>query len=69
MRRHKSNQDLCCRLFQYLLGGGIQDDFDRETLREEFADARLTDEDNGLAVNLEGSSVDKKNVCLPNPWR
>lgn len=69
MRRHKGYQDLCCRLFQYLLGGGIQDDFDRETLREEFAEARLTDEDNGLAVNLEGSSVDKKNVSLPNPWR
>lgn len=69
MRRHKRNQDLCCRLFQYLLGGGIQDDFDREELRKDFAAERLTDKDNGVAVNIEGSLVEEKDVCLPNPWR
>ena len=69
MRRHKKNRDLCCRLFQYLLGGGIEDDFDREELREAFAIERQIDRVRGLAIDLEGNSVPTAEVRLPNPWR
>ena len=69
MRRHKRNEELCCRLFQYLLGGGIKDDFDREKLREDFAAERRPDPERDLAINLEGDSVPTAEVRLPNPWR
>ena len=69
MRRHKKNEELCCRLFQYLLGGGLQDDFDRDKLREDFAAERQIDRDLGIAIDLEGESVPKDEVRLPHPWR
>lgn len=69
MRRHKKNRILCCRLFQYLLGGGIEDDFDREDLREAFAEERQIDRERGLAIDLEGNSVPMAEIRLPNPWR
>ena len=69
MRRHKRNEELCCRLFQYLLGGGIEDDFDREKLREDFAAERRIDPERDLAIDLEGNSVSTAEVRLPNPWR
>ena len=69
MRRHKKNQDLCCRLFQYLLGGGIEDDHDRDKLREAFAKERQTDPERGLAIDLKGESVRADEIRLPNPWR
>ena len=67
MRRHKRNQELCCRLLQYLLGGGIPDDVDREELRGDFANERRVDEDH--AVDLDGDTVELDKVRLPVPWR
>ena len=67
MRRHKKNEELCCRLFQYLLGGGIADDVDREELREKFAEQRMIDD--GRAVDLTGRKVKPDAVRLPTPWR
>ena len=69
MRRHKTNKDLCGRLFQYLLGGGVVDDFDRAKLRDDFAAQRQIDQENELAIDLEGNTVKKDEVRLPNPWR
>ena len=67
MRRQKRNERLCCRLFQYLLRGGIPDEMDRQQLREDFADERRVDEDS--AVDLEGQTVKLDDVSLPMPWR
>ena len=69
MRRHKRNEDLCCRMFQYLLGGGLEDDFDRDELRKDFATERQIDQEGDLAIDLEGNSVQTDKVRLPNPWR
>ena len=69
MRRHKKNEELCCRLFQYLLGGGLEDDVDREQLREDFAVQRRIDEEDDVAIDLNGNSVPSDEVRLPNPWR
>ena len=69
MRRYKKNEELCCRLFQYFLGGGLEDDFDRDKLREDFAAERQIDRERGLAIDLEGNSVPTMEVRLPNPWR
>ena len=69
MRRQKRNESLCCRLFQYLLGGGLEDDVDRERLREGFAAERRLDPESDLAIDLEGNSVPTAEVRLPNPWR
>ena len=69
MRRRKKNADLCCRLFQYLLGGGLEDDREREKLREAFAAERRIDRERGLAIDLEGNAVPTGEVRLPDPWR
>ena len=69
MRRHKKNEELCCRLFQYLLGGGLEDDIEREQLREDFAMQRRIDAERDLAIDLENKSVASGEVRLPNPWR
>ena len=69
MRRHKRHEELCCRMFQYLLGGGIQDDFDRDQLTEDFAAERQIDQELGVAINLEGEPVPRSEVRLPHPWR
>ena len=69
MRRYKKNRDLCCRLFVFLLGGGAEDDFDREHLRKDFAEQRLIDPEQGTAIDLEGKAVKADDVQLPNPWR
>lgn len=66
MRRHKKNEILCCRLFQYLLGGGISDDVDRALLRDDFARQRLVDDDH--AIDLKGKRVKLDSVRLPTPW-
>ena len=66
MRRHKRNEALCCRLFEYLLGGGIPDDVDREELRKDFALERRVDEDHAIDLNSETVELDK--VRLPTPW-
>lgn len=69
MRRQKKNEDLCSRLFQYLLGGGLEDDVEREQLREDFALQRRIDPERDLAIDLENNSVASVQVRLPNPWR
>ena len=69
MRRHKKNEQLCCRLFQYLLGGGIEDDVDRAQLREDFAAQRRTDIEGDWSIDLNGNVVKTDKVRLPNPWR
>ncbi|MDE0262722.1 MAG: hypothetical protein OXJ37_10020 [Bryobacterales bacterium] len=67
MRRHKRNEALCCRLFLYLLGGGISDDKDRDALRDDFRSERLVDEDH--AIDLNGDRVRLDEIRLPTPWR
>lgn len=67
MRRRKKNERICSRLFQYLLGGGIEDDIDREHLRAEFAEERRVG--GNLAVNLDGATVPLDRIRLPHPWR
>lgn len=67
MRRHKKNERLCSRLFRYLLGGGIEDDIERERLRNDFAEERKTDVDS--AIDLDGKTVSPDNIRLPHPWR
>ena len=67
MRRQKRNEHLCCRLFQYLLRGGIPDELDRQQLREDFAEERRVDEHH--AVDLKGQKVKLDDVRLPMPWR
>ena len=69
MRRQKRNEDLCCRLLQYLLGGGISDDMDREQLRADFASERRASPNDDLAVDLKGKTVKLDSVRLPAPWR
>lgn len=67
MRRHRRNEALCCRLFQYLLGRGIPDDVDREQLRVDFAHERRVDDNQ--AIDLKGKTVKLDDVRLPTPWR
>jgi DGQHR domain-containing protein len=59
-------RSLAKRLFAYLLGGGIEDDDQREALRKDFADARATLEDDDTAKSLEGETVKRSEVSLPN---
>jgi len=66
MRRHKSSQQLCSRMFVYLLGGGIEDDLERAELRNDFAEARRIDDE--TAIDLQGKSVPIESVRLPSPW-
>lgn len=66
MRRKKENQNLCSRLFCYLLGSGIVDDQVREDLRKNFADARQIGDNE--AINMDGKPVSKDKVQLPDPW-
>ncbi|MCY4289082.1 MAG: hypothetical protein OXC63_10860 [Aestuariivita sp.] len=69
MRRYKKNRDLCCSLFGFLLGGGVEDDIDRERLREDFAEQRVIDPETGIAIDLEGNRITRDEIHLPNPWR
>ena len=69
MRRHRRNEDLCCRLLQYLLGGGIEDDAERDRLTKDFAAERVIDHEAMKAIDLEGNTVATDQVRLPHPWR
>ena len=66
-RRHRRNEELCCRMFQYLLGGGLPDGVDPEELRHRFVDERRVDDNH--AVDLQGDTVGLDKIKLPNPWR
>ena len=68
LRRKKSSQSLCARMFVYLLGGELQDD-EREELRKDFFEAR---EAGGEEKAYDSSGELKKldeGFCLPEPWR
>ena len=55
-------RDLAARLLVYLLGGGIQDELEREKLRADFA-AERTIEDQ--AIDFNGRYVDPDLIKLP----
>ncbi len=69
MRRHKKNRDICCRMLVFLLGGGAEDDVERERLRKDFAGQRIMDPVQETAIGLDGKTVMVDEVQLPNPWR
>ncbi len=69
MRKQKKYQELCQRLFSYLLGDGESDDDVREELRTDFAKARQIDAEEEISIDLEGNRVKTDEVRLPNPWR
>jgi len=69
MRRYKKNRDLCCRLLVFLLGGGVEDDVERERLRKDFAEQRLIDPEQRTAIDLAGKAIKEDEIQLPNPWR
>ena len=67
MRRNKKAQNLCSRLFCYLLESGIVGEKEYAKLRKDFADARRIGDNE--AVNIDGKHVSKDEVQLPTPWR
>ena len=67
MHRKKQSQNLCSRLFCYLLGSGIADEKKYAKLQKDFADARRIGDNE--AVNIDGKHVSKDEVQLPTPWR
>lgn len=72
IRRHLRDRDLCEHMFIYLLGGGYQDDGDRESLREDFFRARRTGlegDANDMAYSLKGEAVPYEQFVLPDPWQ
>ena len=69
MRRYERLGDLHCRLFRYLLHGGIDDGLSREELRQRSAAERRIDQDKGVAINLDVKRVPVEEVRLPNSWR
>ena len=71
IRRQKASQRLCERMFFYLLGGGIEEKSDRETLRSDFFEARQGSTESGelKAYDMSGALVEKDNFYLPHPWQ
>ena len=77
MRNNKSDRDLCVLMFRYLLGSGISDGQERESLRRKFFDARCVamGENGGKdsVYNLDGELVQMDsydaNFKLPDPWQ
>ncbi|MCY4378638.1 MAG: hypothetical protein OXC39_02250 [Candidatus Dadabacteria bacterium] len=66
LRRKKSYQFLCAKMFFYLLGGKLQND-EREELLKGFFDARKIDDENAYALSGELSL--EGDFCLPEPWQ
>ena len=54
---------LAVELLKYLLGGGIPDEEERETLRDEFAKSRTLGK---RAINFDGKDVEPETISLPN---
>ena len=71
MHRKRDSQRLCSRLLVYLLGGGIQDDTERERLRADFARARVigAEHPQRMSLALTGKEVLADQIKLPPPWR
>ena len=71
MRRQSRYQDLCSRMFVHLLGGGLQEKQEQESLRSRFFQARQgsTNSDKEVAYDLSGTLVSFDQFALPTPWR
>lgn len=71
IRRQKFYEELCERMFIYLLGGGIKDEKDREMLRADFFEARKDAGESGesKAYDMEGTLVKYDQFILPHPWQ
>ena len=72
MRRKIENRDLCSEMFRYLLGGGFEDEEERNYLRERFFEARRPGQAEGdeeKAYDISGKLVDSANFHLPPPWQ
>ena len=71
LRRQIRFEDICSRMIIHLLGGELADSQDRETLREDFFDARegSTDSDERVAYDMSGALVEYSRFSLPRPWR
>lgn len=71
VRRQKSYEFICSRIFVHILGGGLADEQDREALRKEFFEARQgsTDSDIPVAYSMTGKLVSYDRFSLPRPWR
>ena len=70
LRRHKQFQELCMRMFVYLLGGGLQNG-ERDDLRRDFFNARRVGAGEGeieWAFDPSGDLQEFENFHLPNPW-
>ena len=67
LRRKKSFQLLCARIFVYLLGGELQDD-EREELRREFFKAREAGDERAYDLSGKLTKLDE-GFRLPEPWR
>lgn len=57
-----SGRDLASRLLQYMLGGGIEDDTERDALRKELAEARTFED---KAIGFDGKASDPERLDLP----
>lgn len=71
IRRQKSYEVLCSRMFVHVLGGGLADTQEQETLRRDFFEARQSnsDSDNQVAYDISGKLVLYDQFSLPRPWR
>ena len=71
LRRQRSFEDICSRMIVHLLGVQMADPQARETLRQDFFNARegSTDSDRRVAYNMSGELVEIDRFFLPRPWR
>ena len=71
LRRQRHFEELCERMFIYLLGGGLEDLKSREDLRSDFFEARRgsTDSQVPQAYSMSGTLVDYDKFHLPHPWQ
>ena len=70
LRRHTKYQELCMKMFVYLLGGGLPS-CECEELRQDFFDVRRIGAGEGeeeKAHDLSGSLQKYKDFHLPDPW-
>ena len=71
MRRQEKYKNLATRMFKYLLGGGIQDDTDREKLRVDvFESRRIASDGTGeaKATGYDEKQIPLREFKLLPPW-
>lgn len=66
MRRDKKSQELCKRMFVYLLHG--MNDVEREKLKKDFVKARAVTDETGWSLNDSNQPVSLNKIKLPNSW-